>query len=137
MFKKLNKKGFTLAELLVVVAIIGVLVAISIPIFSSQLEKAREATDAANIRAAYAAVSTDVLTDPGKEDTQNNVKYTAGTDGKGGTYTTTVKAVQKQTGWQSSIDKIGGQDVTVAALKGWTIEGNVEDGTVKITETTK
>ena len=135
MFKKLNKKGFTLAELLVVVAIIGVLVAISIPIFSSQLEKAREATDAANIRAAYAAVSTDVLTDPGKKDTQNNVEYTAGSDGKGGTYTTTVKAVQKQIGWQSSIDKIGGQDVTVTALNGWTIEGNVEDGTVKITET--
>ena len=54
MFKKLNKKGFTLAELLVVVAIIGVLVAISIPIFTSQLEKAKEATDAANFRAAYA-----------------------------------------------------------------------------------
>ena len=55
MFKKLNKKGFTLAELLVVVAIIGVLVAISIPIFTAQLEKAREATDLANQRAAKAA----------------------------------------------------------------------------------
>lgn len=61
MFKKLNKKGFTLAELLVVVAIIGVLVAISIPIFTSQLEKAREATDAANLRAAYAEVSADAI----------------------------------------------------------------------------
>lgn len=50
-----NKKGFTLAELLVVVAIVGVLVAISIPIFTAQLEKAREATDLANIRAAKAA----------------------------------------------------------------------------------
>ena len=55
MFKKLNKKGFTLAELLVVVAIIGVLVAVSIPIFTAQLEKAREATDLANQRAAKAA----------------------------------------------------------------------------------
>lgn len=44
------------------VAIIGVLVAISIPIFTSQLEKARDATDAANIRAAYAEVSAELLT---------------------------------------------------------------------------
>ena len=34
-----NKKGFTLVELLIIVAIIAVLVAISIPIFSSQLKK--------------------------------------------------------------------------------------------------
>ena len=50
-----------IAELLVVVAIIGVLVAISIPIFTSQLEKVREATDAADIRAAYAEVAADAL----------------------------------------------------------------------------
>ena len=62
MFKKLNKKGFTLAELLVVVAIIGVLVAISIPIFTSQLEKARDAVSVANLRAAYAEASTQYLT---------------------------------------------------------------------------
>ncbi|MDD6258120.1 MAG: prepilin-type N-terminal cleavage/methylation domain-containing protein, partial [Erysipelotrichaceae bacterium] len=63
MIKRLkNKKGFTLAELLIVVAIIAVLVAISIPIFSSQLEKAREATDAANIRSAYAEISADAIT---------------------------------------------------------------------------
>ena len=55
MFKKINKKGFTLAELLIVVAIIGVLVAISIPIFTAQLKKARLATNQANARAAYAA----------------------------------------------------------------------------------
>ena len=50
-----NKSGFTLAELLIVVAIIGVLVAVSIPIFTSQLEKSREATDLANMRSAKAA----------------------------------------------------------------------------------
>ena len=62
---KLNKKGFTLAELIIVVAIIGVLVAISIPIFTSQLEKAREATDAANIRSQYAEVMSEAITEGG------------------------------------------------------------------------
>ena len=61
MFKKINKKGFTLAELLIVVAIIGVLVAISIPIFTAQLKKARLATNQANARAAYAAVVAGLL----------------------------------------------------------------------------
>ncbi len=72
MFKKLNKKGFTLAELLIVVAIIGILVAISIPIFTSQLRKARLATNQANARAAYAAAVADRLD---KETTGTEVTY--------------------------------------------------------------
>ncbi len=60
--KKNNKKGFTLAELLIVVAIIAVLVAISIPIFTTQLEKSKEGTDIANLRSAYAAGQVAALT---------------------------------------------------------------------------
>ena len=59
--KKLNQKGFTLAELLIVVAIIAVLVAIAIPVFGSQLERSRETTDAANLRSAYAAATVAVF----------------------------------------------------------------------------
>ncbi|MGN8818152.1 type IV pilin protein [Oribacterium sp. HCP28S3_H8] len=58
---KKDKKGFTLAELLIVVAIIAVLVAISIPIFSSQLEKSRVATDQANVRSAKAAAAAEYM----------------------------------------------------------------------------
>ena len=59
--KKLNKKGFTLAELLIVVAIIAILVAIAIPVFSSSLTKAKQSVDDANIRAAYAQYTVDKL----------------------------------------------------------------------------
>lgn len=58
---KRDQKGFTLAELLVVVAIIAVLVAVSIPIFAAQTDKAKAATDEANVRAAKAAAVTDYL----------------------------------------------------------------------------
>ena len=56
-----SKKGFTLAELLIVVAIIGVLVGISIPIFTAQLNKSKAATNQANARAAKAAAVADYL----------------------------------------------------------------------------
>ena len=51
-----GRRAFTLAELLIVVAIIAVLVGVSIPIFTSQLEKSREATDIANMRSAKSAI---------------------------------------------------------------------------------
>ena len=46
-----------------VVAIVGILVAISIPVFTSQLAKARKATNQANMRAAKAAAVAQYMTD--------------------------------------------------------------------------
>ena len=57
-----NKKGFTLAELLVVVAIVAILVAISVPIFTAQLSKAQKATNQANMRAAKVAAVAQYMT---------------------------------------------------------------------------
>lgn len=100
----------TLVELLEEVAIIGVLVAISIPIFTSQLEKAREATDEANIRAAYAQVSAAVLTeetcgvtDIGKD---MKMKVTKAADTGIVTGEATVKLCQRNNGLQSGATTI-------------------------------
>ena len=65
---KKNNKGFTLAELLIVVAIIAVLTAIAIPVFTAQLEKSRDAVSISNIRSAYAEASALYLTCNGHED---------------------------------------------------------------------
>ncbi|MEA4971828.1 hypothetical protein SDC9_106540 [bioreactor metagenome] len=63
--KKLkNKKGFTLMEMLIVVAIIVILLAIAIPSFNNALRKSKLAADEANVRAWYAQVMVDLMTDP-------------------------------------------------------------------------
>lgn len=72
---KKNEKGFTLMEMLIVVAIIAVLVAIAIPTFNSSLNKAKVATDQANIRAGYASAMVQVLAGDMTEPTQNDKYY--------------------------------------------------------------
>ena len=62
-----SERGFTLAELLIVVAIIGVLTAIAVPVFASQLESSKQASDLASIRNAYAEAAGDALTQGGKD----------------------------------------------------------------------
>ena len=116
MNKRRNKKGFTLAELLIVVAIIAVLVAIAIPIFTAQLEKSREATDKANIRSAYAEASAALL--------DNDTSFTP----------KKVKSKQTQTGWQSGAPDIGGITGVEAKVNGteWTIAIDTDDNKVTI-----
>ena len=123
MFKKINrknKKGFTLAELLIVVAIIGVLVAISIPIFTTQLEKSREAVDASNIRSAYAEAMTDYLA--------NGAKAAA---------SKTTTAAKSSGAWESSPDwnaELVGK-VPTSVTQGTTFTVTVAaDGTVSVAQ---
>jgi len=71
---KNKQKGFTIAELLIVVAIIGVMVAVSIPIFSSKLHKAKVAADWANVRAYYAELQMDYIT-TGKKNPSINTEW--------------------------------------------------------------
>ena len=76
--KKLNKKGFTLAELLIVIAIIAILIAIAIPAFSASLHRANIATDHANIRNAYAIARTAELTGYVDDGSASGIAVTTG-----------------------------------------------------------
>ena len=60
--KKMNK-GFTLMEMLIVIAIIAILIAIAIPTFNSALEKSRQKTDLANARSLKSLVIADFMAD--------------------------------------------------------------------------
>lgn len=55
-----ERGGFTLAELLIVVAIILVLVAIAVPVFTGNLNDANKAVEQANIQTAKVAVSAQI-----------------------------------------------------------------------------
>ena len=68
---KLRKKGgFTLVEMLIVVAIIAILIAVSIPMVGNSLESAREAVDESNARAAISLATIEVLTKNINSDTE-------------------------------------------------------------------
>ena len=125
--KKNNNKGFTLAELLIVVAIIAVLTAIAIPVFTSQLEKSREATDRANLRSAYAECSAALLN--GDDDGINGVTYTAadGTDVAKAEKQVTLR--QQVAEWQTNGAEVAGVSTDDIPDSGTVTVTVSEDGT--------
>lgn len=66
--KMRNKKGFTLVELMVVVVIIGILVAIAIPIYNNVSAAAVTSANAANVRTLEGAISMYLTNNPGTGD---------------------------------------------------------------------
>ena len=66
-----RKCGFTLIEMLIVVAVIAILIAIAIPTITTQMHKAKVTADMANVRSYYAELLADYLT-TGEFDTSLN-----------------------------------------------------------------
>lgn len=93
----------------------GVLVAISIPVFTSQLEKARDATDEANVRACIAEATAAYLTD---EKATPDKKYAYNFSGKG-TNDTWEQSTESD---KKKMDIGGYQVAAMAKAKSVTIE---------------
>ena len=61
--RKNNKKGFTIVELVIVIAVIAILAGVLIPTFASIISKANESKALQEVRNAYSATIAQNLTD--------------------------------------------------------------------------
>ena len=90
MNKKMNKKGFTIVELVIVIAVIAILAAVLIPTFAGVVGKANASKALQKVKNAYTAT---LANDLSTADTSDDVVY-----GKGeikvidGNYTVTISA---------------------------------------------
>lgn len=95
-----KQNGFTLMEMLIVVAVIAVLAAVAIPTISKSVHRSQEMADVANVRAYFAYLQADYMSTgkylPGITDTieasiKDTITYPDGT------------TIKLKTGWVSVI----------------------------------
>lgn len=96
-------KGFTLAEMLIVMAVVVVLAAAAIPAISGQVETAKKSIDIDTLRAAYSAAYTQAFMDAN-----------AGQLNESG-YPIPIKLEETGTAFEGTAPKIGNAVVTLPA----------------------
>ena len=131
-----NKKGFSLVELVIVIAIMGVLAAVAISMFNGMIQRSRRQADKARAQQIQKAIVT-YITETGDSsllqvdhDTvddllvwlqkQQTVEFSDGTENKVGPYLENIKG-------EASADNYNPQEDT---KKGWSIKVYKETGEV-------
>ena len=129
--RTLNNKGFSLIELIVVIAIMAILVGAMAPQITKYIEKSRKSADAQALGTLYTAVITELL-DPDVTDKPATGTITIGSDGKAsGTSDAVTSGVLKTMGistisnfqLKSNAYSKGGNTITVTVNEG---EGSVK-----------
>jgi len=105
--KKLNKKGFTLIELIVVIAILAILAAILIPSLTNYIQKATDSKNQANCRSLYTAYQLELAT-------QTGTTFTAPANNTGGTIATTPTTLTPGTALTEFSCTIGGKTFSLS-----------------------
>ena len=130
--RTLNNKGFSLIELIVVIAIMAILVGAMAPQVTKYIEKSRKSADAQALGTLYTAVLTELL-DPDVTTKPTSGTIKIGTDGKASEGTNPVTSGVLKTMGISTISNFqlksnayskGGNTITVTVNEG--------DGSVKI-----
>lgn len=96
-----NKKGFTLVELVIVIAVIAILAAVLIPTFSNVIEKANASKELQEVTNAYKEALVNVLEDGvvDKNETTSAGGYTFTFDDA---QNATITKGNEASGWQLS-----------------------------------
>lgn len=123
--KKLGNEGFSLVELIVVIAIMAVLVGVLAPTLIKNVEKSRKSKDEQNLDTIRGAITT-VLSDETYHDALTNTTVTVNSD-KAGAIMVTAKAGADVTNVTKELKDTAGSNTCALSSK------NYKDVTVTFT----
>lgn len=131
--KSLNNKGFSLVELIIVIAIMAVLVGVLAPTYMQYVEKSKKSNDVSSVDSILSACEVAAV-DPEASDLTTNltIKLTTGTT------TWTPATTGTDTKYIAAVKKIVGDNVSLKSTKWGDIEivvANGGDGKVTFTIT--
>ena len=110
--KKMNNKGFTIVELVIVIAVIAILAAVMIPTFSGVVSNAKESAAIQEVKAAYTNTLSVILGNDNPAD-DNLLSGTFNIAAKNGVIVTVT---------DGNVAKAEGANVAVTP--GWAIDGD-------------
>jgi type IV pilus assembly protein PilA len=124
--KQMNKKGFTIVELVIVIAVIAILAAVMIPTFSGIVDRANKSAALQEVKNAYTATIAEELSTPDTDDDKfSNLEAditVKASNGKFVTITTkgAASVLESETGVTTKYEVSGGKIIDTTPPTGGT-----------------